>query len=166
MKSPVSARINSCAGGSDWKIHAHCRILQVIIIVIFFFWGGGGAKWRRYTHTVRHSRWKTSHFDDHIIFLHSGAMWALGLVVLLVTVAGVLAVLVYVLKWWHPRWFLDAIEWLRVSDLDITIASPSFASLFYMQIYSRPPRLTAQLPTWGSLGAIKTDQGRSFGQTF
>ena len=68
---------------------------------------GGGAKWRRYTHTVRHSRWKTSHFDDHIIFLHSGAMWALGLVVLLVTVAGVLALLVYVLKWWHPRWFLE-----------------------------------------------------------
>ena len=70
-----------------------------------FFWGAGGAKWRRYTHTVRYSRWNPSHFDDHIIFLHSGAMWALGLVVLLVTVAGVLALLVYVLKWWHSRCF-------------------------------------------------------------
>ena len=34
-----------------------------------------------------------------IIIVYSGAMWALGLVVLLVTVAGVLALLVYVLKW-------------------------------------------------------------------
>ena len=34
-----------------------------------------------------------------IVSLCSGAMWALGLVVLLVTVAGVLALLVYVLKW-------------------------------------------------------------------
>ena len=34
-----------------------------------------------------------------IIIVSSGAMWALGLVVLLVTVAGVLALLVYVLKW-------------------------------------------------------------------
>merc|ERR1712037_882254 len=54
-----------------------------------------GDRTGRYTHTVGYS---------------SGAMWALGLVVLLVTVAGVLAVLVYVLKWCHPRWFLDAIE--------------------------------------------------------
>jgi len=43
-----------------------------------------GDRTGRYTHTVGYS---------------SGAMWALGLVVLLVTVAGVLAVLVYVLKW-------------------------------------------------------------------
>ena len=34
-----------------------------------------------------------------IVIVSSGAMWALGLVVLLVTVAGVLALLVYVLKW-------------------------------------------------------------------
>ena len=34
-----------------------------------------------------------------IVIVYSGAMWALGLVVLLVTVAGVLALLVYVLKW-------------------------------------------------------------------
>ena len=39
--------------------------------------------------------------ENHGLSLHSGAMWALGLVVLLVTVAGVLALLVYVLKWWH-----------------------------------------------------------------
>jgi len=43
-----------------------------------------GDRKGRYTHTVGYS---------------SGAMWALGLVVLLVTVAGVLALLVYVLKW-------------------------------------------------------------------
>ena len=39
------------------------------------------------------------HILTIIVSLHSGAMWALGLVVLLVTVAGVLALLVYVLKW-------------------------------------------------------------------
>ena len=76
-----------------------------------------GDRTGRYTHTVGYSRWKTSHFDDHHIWyviwymiwdisLHSGAMWALGLVVLLVTIAGVLALLVYVLKWWQsPQMF-------------------------------------------------------------
>ena len=68
-----SAGLNSCAWGSKRKIYSHCGILQVAILIIIL--------------TI-------------ILSVPSGAMWALGLVVLLVTVAGVLALLVYVLKWW------------------------------------------------------------------
>ena len=81
-----------------------------------------GDRTGRYTHTVGYSRQMSSPSQNHllhyskahnkvlfftvliliimtIIIVYSGAMWALGLVVLLVTVAGVLALLVYVLKW-------------------------------------------------------------------
>ena len=78
---PVTARINSCAWGSEWKIHTHCRILKVK------------------KNTLSDTPGGKPHILTIIVSLHSGAMWALGLVVLLVTVAGVLALLVYVLKW-------------------------------------------------------------------
>ena len=77
-----------------------------------------GDRTGRYTHTVGYSRQSLNHLLHYskahnkiifftvliliimtIIIFYSGAMWALGLVVLLVTVAGVLALLVYVLKW-------------------------------------------------------------------
>ena len=57
------------------------------------------------THTLSDTQGEKKHTGGKphiltiIVTLHSGAMWALGLVVLLVTVAGVLALLVYVLKW-------------------------------------------------------------------
>ena len=62
---------------------------------IFFFLGG---QTEEDIHTLSNSPGGKPHILT-IIFFHSGAMWALGLVVLLVTVAGVLALLVYVLKW-------------------------------------------------------------------
>ena len=81
-----------------------------------------GDRTGRYTHTVGYSRQLSTPSLNHllhyiiahkkvifftililvimtIVIVYSGAMWALGLVVLLVTVAGVLALLVYVLKW-------------------------------------------------------------------